>query len=146
MVRFIGTAPRLGKGQRPQKLSLKHEPERWAPVFRKDHAQTRTASERANGGHALDKLERASLLRRGVDALRQHELHLAGVVEAEHEAELPLAAARPHLLSEGGKGARVLDIDLHADVARLSRLVERDDALHAYFDVLAVGLGFNVEQ
>ena len=64
-------------------------------------------SERADRGHALDELERASLLRRGVDALRQHELDLArDVVEAEHEAELALPSPPP-TCSASGSSARV---------------------------------------
>ena len=65
-------------------------------------------SERADGRHALDELQRASLLRRGVDALRQHELDLAGdVVEAEHEPELALPSPRADLLGERNRARAV---------------------------------------
>ena len=87
------------------------------------------------------------MLRGGVDPLRQHELDLAReVVQAEHETELALAPAAPNLLGERGERARIVEIDLHAGMAGLGSLVERDEALHAHLDGLAIGLGLDIEQ
>ncbi len=82
MVRFIGSVSPLGKAQRPRKLSLR-------------------ASERADRGDPLDQLQRAPLLGRRVDALRQYELDLP-VLEPQHQAELPLPSSRSDLLGKGG--------------------------------------------
>jgi len=79
--------------------------------------------------------------------LRQHELDLAReVVEPEHKAELTLAASVADLLHDRAKSARIIEVDLHAGVARLGRLLERDETLHAYFYRLAVRFGLDVEQ
>ena len=44
---------------------------------------------------------------------------LGDVVEAKHEPELPLPPLAAHLLGERRERAGVLDIDLHAGMARL---------------------------
>src|SRR6478752_5850971 len=123
----IGSATSLGKALRPWKLRV-------------------LRLERADRRHAVDQLEGAALLRRGVDALRQHELDLAGLVEPEHEAELTLATAGADLFGERGERAGIVEIDLHAGVAGLGSLLQRDDTLDSRLDRLAVRLGFDVEQ
>src|SRR5574341_883433 len=128
MVRFIGRLSLLGKGPRPGNWPF--------PTL-----------ERADRGHPLDELKRASLLRGGVDALRQHELDLLGeVAEPEHEAELPLPAGPAHLVGQRSERAGILDINLHAGMPRFGGLVERSEALNPYLGAHAIGLRFDVDQ
>src|SRR5262245_33236261 len=126
MVRFIGMTQLIGKARARQSCT--------------DRLKL------ADRGHAFDKLQRASLLRRGVDPLREHELDLPlDLVNADNKAELPLSSPAPDLLGKRRQRSCAVEINLHADVAGLGGLVERSKLLHAHLDAFTVGLSLDLE-
>src|SRR5262249_37588464 len=107
----------------------------------------RAALERADRGHSVEHLERAPLLRCGIDPLRQDELDFPlELIDADDNAELALPTLIPHLLSEGPQRPGVVEINLHTGVARLGSLVERSELLQAHLDAIAVRFGLDVEE
>src|SRR4029078_285800 len=126
MVRFIGMAQLIGKARARQSCTDRLK--------------------RADRGHAFDELKRASLLRRGVDPLREHEFDLPlDLLDAENQAELPLSSPAPDRLGKRRQRPCAVEINLHAGVAGLGSLVERSKLLHAHLDAFTVGLSLDLE-
>src|SRR5215471_11635241 len=107
----------------------------------------RAALKRADRGHAFEHLERAPLLWCGIDPLRQNELDFPlELIDAEDNAELALPTLTPHLLGKERQRPGVVEINLHAGVARLGSPVERSELLHAHLDAFAISFGLDVEE
>src|SRR4029453_4642290 len=127
MVRFIGMAQLISKARARQSCTDRLK--------------------RADRGHAFDKLERASLLRRGVDPLREPEIDLPlDLVDAENKAELPLSSSAPDLLGKRRQRPCAVEINLHAGVASFGGLVERSELLHAHLAAFPVGPSLAADQ